>query len=112
MVWALVFGDRDHRLPSVVEQSWSLTMATAEITQTSGFVAFSRTLVSVAAELAAGVERAMVGTDNVRTAQRNAWDALCEDRARAEARAEMDRTVAALLKSGPRTKPRRKASLV
>ena len=87
-------------------------MATAETAQTSGFVALSRAFVSVAAELAAGVERAMVGTEKVRTAQGNAWDALCEDRARAQARAEMDRTVAALLKSGPRTKSRRKPSLV
>jgi hypothetical protein len=87
-------------------------MATADPAQTTGFVAFSRVLVSAAAELAAGVERAMVGTDKVRTAQRNAWDALCEDRARAQARADMDRTVAALLKSEPRAKSRRKPSLV
>ena len=88
-------------------------MATAEAAQTSGFLAVSRAFVSVAAELAAGVERAMVGTDNVRTAQRIPGVALCEDRARADARAEMDRTVAALLKTGPRTKAaRRKPSLV
>jgi hypothetical protein len=87
-------------------------MATAATAQTSGFVAFSRAVVSVAADLAAGVERAMVGNDNVRTAQRNAWDALCEDRARAQARAEMDRTVAALLRSEPRAKRRREPSLV
>jgi len=86
-------------------------MATADPTQTSGFVAISRILVSVAAEVASGVERAMVG-DKARTAQSNAWDALCEDRARAQARAEMDRTVAALVKRGPRTKSRRKRSLV
>ncbi|HEV7965897.1 MAG TPA: hypothetical protein VGP57_25370 [Actinoplanes sp.] len=87
-------------------------MATAELTQTSGFVALSRAFFSVAAEVAAGVERAMVGTGNVRTAQSNAWDAICADRARAQARADMDRTVAALLENGPRTKRRRKASLV
>jgi hypothetical protein len=87
-------------------------MATAELTQNSGFVALSRAVFSVAAELAAGVERAMVGTGNVRTAQSNAWDAICADRARAQARADMDRTVAALVQNGPRSKRRRKASLV
>jgi len=86
-------------------------MATAETAQTSGFVAISRILVSVAADLAAGVERVMTG-DKVRTAQSNAWDALCEDRARAQARADMDRKVAALLKRGRRTRARRKPSLV
>jgi len=87
-------------------------MAPAELTQTSGIVAISRAFFSVAAEVAAGVERAVVGTGNVRTAQSNAWDAICADRARAQARADMDRTVAALLKKGPRTKRRRKQSLV
>jgi hypothetical protein len=87
-------------------------MATAELTQTSGIVALSRAFFSVAAEVAAGVERAMIGTGNVRTAQSNAWDAICADRARAQARADMDRTVAALLENGTRTKRRRKASLV
>jgi hypothetical protein len=85
-------------------------MAPAELAQTSGFVALSRAFFSVAAEVAAGVERAMVGTGNVRTAQSNAWDAICADRARAQARADMERTVAALLENGPRTTRRRKAS--
>ena len=86
-------------------------MATAEIPQT-GIVALSRALVSAAAELAAGVERAVAGPDRVRTAQSNAWDAICADRARAQAKADMDQAVAALLKSGPRTKHSRKPSLV
>ena len=77
-------------------------MATAEMTQTTGFVALSRALVSAAAELAAGVERAMVGTAKVRTARSNAWDAMLADQARAQARAEMDRTVAELLKDPKR----------
>lgn len=38
----------------------------------------------------------MVGEENVRTAQRNAWAAICADRARAQARADMDAMVAAL----------------
>jgi hypothetical protein len=74
-------------------------MATAEL---PGIVAVSRAVVSAAAELVAGVERAMAGDGKVRTAQGNAWDALQADRARARARAEMDELVAALLADGPR----------
>ncbi|MEV4637181.1 hypothetical protein AB0J80_07495 [Actinoplanes sp. NPDC049548] len=62
----------------------------------SGFAAVSRAVVSYAADLIAGVERVVVGEDNVRTAQGNAWAALCADRARAQARADMDAMVAAL----------------
>ncbi|MDT5032220.1 MAG: hypothetical protein QOC94_2391 [Actinoplanes sp.] len=87
-------------------------MATAEITPAPGIVAISRALVHAAAELAAGVERAVAGPDKVRTAQGNAWEALCEDRARAQARADMDRTVATLLKNGPRPHRARVRSLV
>jgi hypothetical protein len=87
-------------------------MATAEFTQTRGLVAVTRAFVAAAAELAAGVERAMVGPAKVRTAQSNAWDAICADRARAQARVEMDRTVQNMLKSGPRSKPSRQPSLV
>jgi hypothetical protein len=87
-------------------------MTTAEFPPTGGIVALTRAVVSAAAELAAGMERAMVGPAKTRTAQSNAWEAICEDRARARARAEMDLTVQALLNSGPRTKPARKPSLV
>ena len=76
-------------------------MTTAEATRPAGIVAVSRTVVSVAAELVAGVERVMVGDANVRTAQSNAWDAIQADRARAQARDEMKRLVAALLANGP-----------
>ena len=69
-------------------------MATAEL---PGIVAVSRAVVSAAAELVAGVERAMVGDGKVRTARGNAWDALQADRARARARADMDELVATLL---------------
>jgi hypothetical protein len=67
-------------------------MATAE----GGFVAVSRTVVAAAADLAAQVERRVRGDEKVRTAQGNAWAAICEDRARAQARADMDVMVAAL----------------
>ena len=81
-------------------------MATAE----TGFVAVSRAVVSYAAEMLAGVERRMIGDENVRTAQGNAWDAICADRARAQARADMEAMVAALARdqravgSSPRSK--------
>ena len=67
-------------------------MATAEV----GFVAVSRAVVAAAAELATEVERRVLGEENVRTAQGNAWAAICADRARAQARADMDAMVAAL----------------
>jgi hypothetical protein len=69
-------------------------MATAEL---PGIVAVSRAVVSAAAELVAGVERAMAGDGKVRTARDNAWDALQADRARARQRAEMDALIATLL---------------
>ena len=85
-------------------------MATAEL---SGIVAVSRAVVSAAAELVAGMERAMAGDGRVRTAQGNAWDALQADRARAQARAEMDRMVAALLADSPnQPKPLRDLGVV
>ena len=68
-------------------------MATAEL---PGIVAVSRAVVSAAAELVAGVERAMAGDGKVRTARGNAWDALQADRARARERAEMDALIAAV----------------
>jgi hypothetical protein len=77
-------------------------MAIPEGTQPAGIVAISRVVVSAAAELVAGVERAMVGDDKVRTAQRNAWDAIQADRARAQARDEMNQLVASLVANGPR----------
>ena len=67
-------------------------MATAEV----GFAAVSRAVVSAAADLVAQVEKRVVGDGNVRTAQGNAWAAICADRARAQARADMDTMVAAL----------------
>ncbi|GIE46604.1 hypothetical protein Ani05nite_01380 [Amorphoplanes nipponensis] len=73
-------------------------MATAEV----GFVAVSRAVVAAAADLAAGLERRVVGDENVRTAQGNAWAAICADRARAQARADMDAMVAALAAANSR----------
>jgi hypothetical protein len=77
-------------------------MATAEGTQSAGIIAVSRAVVSAAAELVAGVERAVVGDDRIRTAQSNAWDAIQADRARAQARDDMNDLVAKLLANNPR----------
>jgi hypothetical protein len=84
-------------------------MATVEGAQPAGIVAVSRAVVSAAAELVAGVERAVVGDANVRTAQRNAWAAIQADRARAQARDEMNQLVAALMADNPDTHRRRAA---
>jgi hypothetical protein len=63
----------------------------------AGFAAVSRAVVSAAADLVTGVQRAVVGPTNVRTAQDNAWDAILADRARNAARDELTREVAAML---------------
>ncbi|KUL24866.1 hypothetical protein [Actinoplanes awajinensis] len=67
-----------------------------------GFAEVSRTLVAIAAEVVTGVQRAVVGSDNVRTARDNAWSAIEADRARAVARAETSRAVAAIVATHPR----------
>jgi hypothetical protein len=90
-------------------------MATAVGTPPAGFAALSRAVVSAAADLVMTVERAVVGEQKLRTARGNAWDALCADRARAQARDEMDALVRALLANGPRAevtmpKPTRSAA--
>lgn len=69
--------------------------------QPMNFAAVSRVIVSVAAEVATGVQRAVVGPANVRTARENAWDAIQADRAREAARAETARAVAAMLAARP-----------
>ena len=78
-------------------------MATAVRVQPTGVVAVSRAVVSAAAELAATMERAVVGDAKVRTARGNAWEAICADRARAQARDDLDRLVRSLLADGSRT---------
>jgi len=77
-------------------------MATATDTP-AGIAAMSRAVVSAAAEFVGTLERAVVGEDNIRTARGNAWAAIQADRARAQARDEMDALVRALLADGPRT---------
>ncbi|BCY06671.1 hypothetical protein [Actinoplanes sp. L3-i22] len=77
-------------------------MATDQTPQTAGFAEVSRTLVAIAAEVVTGVQRAVVGPDNMRTASDNAWSAIEADRARAAARAETSRAVAAIVATRPR----------
>ena len=81
-------------------------MATAMNAQPSGatptgVAAISRAVVAAAADFVVSVERAVVGESNIRTARSNAWDAIQADRARAQARAEMDQLVQSLLATGP-----------
>jgi hypothetical protein len=57
--------------------------------RTNGLVRMTRTVCSVAADLAQNVERAVVGPARVRTADGNAWEAVCADRDRARQRDEM-----------------------
>ena len=73
----------------------------------AGFAAVSRVVVAVAVDLVTGVQKAMVGPANVRTAQRNAWDAILADRARNQARDDLTREVAELVAAGPRRTARR-----
>jgi hypothetical protein len=87
-----------------------------------GFTTIPRALLSAAAGVAYTVQRAVQGDARVRTARRNAWEAVCADRARAAHRAEMRELVAELARAGqmgtaPRTaqvrvgsSPRSKAS--
>ena len=76
-------------------------MATAP----GAFVAVSRAVVAAAADLAGEVERRVLGDEKVRTAQGNAWAAICADRARAQARADTDVMVAALAAANARRAP-------
>ena len=80
-----------------------LTVATAQTTtpgtvlEPVGFAAVSRAVVSAAADLVIGVQRAVVGPGNVRTAKDNAWAAMEADRAHRAARDDLAREVAARL---------------
>ena len=64
--------------------------------QTIGLTTISRTVASLAVGVVHTLERAMVGPARMRTAQGNAWEAICADRARADQRAALDRLVAEL----------------
>lgn len=76
-------------------------MATAEEDPAIGLITIPRAVLSAAAGMVNSVERAVIGDSRVRTARRNAWDAMCADRARAQARDEMRQLIAALASSRP-----------
>jgi hypothetical protein len=80
-----------------VELTVATRTAPLEPVLPTGIAAVSRAVVSAAADLVIGVQRAVVGPDNVRTARDNAWAAIQADRARHAARDELTREVAALV---------------
>jgi hypothetical protein len=71
-------------------------MATAQRAPAIGLIAIPRAVLSVAAEVVHTVERVVIGHARIRTARGTAYDAMCADRARAQARHETSRVVAAL----------------
>jgi hypothetical protein len=73
-----------------------LTMATAERAPAIALITIPRAVLSAAAGVVSSVERAVIGDARVRTARGNAWDAMCADRARAQARDDTRQAVAAL----------------
>lgn len=67
-------------------------------TEPTGFAEVSRVVVAAAADLVTGVQRAVVGTANMRTARDNAWDAFLADQARNQARIDLTREVAQIVR--------------
>ncbi|WJK38123.1 hypothetical protein O7608_16510 [Solwaraspora sp. WMMA2056] len=80
-------------------------MSTTSRDTTVDLIAIPRAVVALAAEVAHSVERAVVGDHRVRTAQGNAWEAICADRARAHQRDEIRRLVATLASGRPAETP-------
>jgi hypothetical protein len=68
------------------------------VAEAAGFAEVSRAVVAAAADLVTGVQRVVVGPGNVRTARDNAWDAMLADQARNQARADLTREVAMLVR--------------
>ena len=71
-------------------------MSTGRSDATVDLIAIPRAVVSLAAEVVHSMERAVIGDHRIRTAQSNAWEAICADRARAHQRDEIRRLIAAL----------------
>jgi hypothetical protein len=71
-------------------------MASTTTTAPTGFANVSRAVVAAAAELVTGVERTLLGDGRMITAQGNAWAAIEADRARNQARLDMDQMMSAL----------------
>jgi hypothetical protein len=85
------------RQRSIVELTVATQTAPTMPAAPAGFAAVSRAVVSVAADLVTGVQRAVVGPANFRTARDNAWDAILADRARNQARDDVTREIANIL---------------
>jgi len=74
-------------------------------TQPNGLVEIPRSVLSMAVGMIDTVERVVVGDARVRTARRNAWEAICADRARALRHDEVRRLISQLsVGSSPRSK--------
>jgi hypothetical protein len=89
-------GPFGHRQPTDTTV-WGTPMTSD---RTNGLVQMTRTVCSVAADLAQNVERAVVGPARVRTASGNAWEAVCADRDRARRQNEMLRSWSSLRTAG------------
>ncbi|WFE41400.1 hypothetical protein [Micromonospora sp. WMMD998] len=77
--------------------------------QSIGLTTLSRTVASLAVGVVHTLERAVAGDGRIRTAQGNAWEAVCADRARAEHRRELERLVAELAAARAAARARRDA---
>jgi hypothetical protein len=86
-------------------------MTTTSQANARDITAIPRAVISAAVGVVHSVER-VVGTGPVRTAQDNAWEAVCADRARARQRAEVRQLVARLSQSDVGSSPRSRASQV
>jgi hypothetical protein len=82
---------------TVADSQQTPQTTTQTTTQATTIAEVSRAVVSVAASLVTNVQRAVVGNDNVPTARDNAYFAMLADRARNQARDDLNREVAALL---------------
>ncbi len=96
------------RLPLYHDDLFGVLMSSSAPHQTIGLTTISRTVASLAVGVVHTVERAVVGPTRIRTAQGNAWEAICADRARADQRAALDQLVAEL--AAARTRDRQPVS--
>lgn len=75
--------------------------------QNIGLTTVSRTVAALAVGVVHTLERAVAGDGRTRTAQGNAWEAVCADRARAAQRRELERLVAELAAARAAARDRR-----
>ncbi|MGC4895942.1 hypothetical protein [Micromonospora sp. DT31] len=82
-------------------------MSTSSPNQAIGLTTISRTVASLAVGVVHTLERTVAGDGRMRTAQGNAWEAVCADRARAAQRRELERLVAELAAARAAARARR-----